>query len=271
MKLLQVTVVFFAVTLFSSCVFMPSMVMGAKKGIDSVKDSFDGLDDLEIEWDSTEVYSYEDDSMNLNEAPTTAETFDFYEIECLEASLYLDKMNVIYVGVDNPCRIFVTNVPNQHIEIETTDNIEVIVQEGGFYTLRASKPGEGSIYVIAGGYEQEYQIQIKGIPNPTIKLGTKKSGEITGAAFKANDRVSCWLEDFDFDTRCAVESFSMTRITQNGVTETIENIGGSYREAAETLKDKAQTGDIYLFENIKQRCPGDSTSRSGNSLVFRIK
>lgn len=271
MKLLKITITLCSIILLSSCVFMPSMIMGAKKGIDSVKDTFEGLDDLEMEWDSTEVYGYEDDSLNLNEAPTMEEEFDFYDVECMEASLYLDKMNIIYVGVDNPCRIFVTNVPNQHIEIEATDNIKVMAQEGGFYTLRASKPGEGSIYVMAGDYEQEYQIRIKRIPNPTIKLGTKDSGEISAAAFKANGGISCWLEDFDFDTRCAVESFLMTRISQNGVTETIENTGGSYREAAKTLKDKAQTGDIYLFENIKQRCPGDGASREGNSLVFRIK
>lgn len=271
MKLLKITILLFTITFLSSCVFMPRMFLGVKKGIDSVKDGFESLDDIDIEWDSTEVYSYEDDSMNLNEAPAVEEEFDYYDVECMEASFYLDKMNVIYVGVDNPCRIFVTNVPNQHIEIEASDNIEVIEKEGGFYSLRASRPGRGTIYVIAGDYEEEYQVRMKRIPDPIAKLGSKGSGEMSAEEFKTQKGIAAWLENFDFEARCQTVSFSMTRITKDGTTETLENKGGRFAEMVTALKDKAQAGDIYLFENIKQRCPGDAASRRSNSLVFRIK
>ncbi|MFK7950913.1 MAG: GldM family protein [Saprospiraceae bacterium] len=271
MKLPKITVLICILIFFSSCVFMPQMFIGVKKSIDSVKDSVEGLDDIMAEIDSAEIYGYKDDSLVFNEAPTKEEAFDFYDVECIEASLYLDKMNVIYIGVDNPCRIFVTNVPNQHIEIETSDNIEVIEKEGGFYTLRASKPGQGVIYVIAGDYEQQYQIRVKRIPDPVAKLGYKDSGEISTTEFKTQKGLAAWLEDFDFEARCKIASFSLTRITKDGIMETIENNGGRYEEATKILKDKATTGDIYLFENVKQRCPGDAASRYGNSLVFRIK
>ena len=273
MRIIKIATLLLTITLLSNCAFMPSMFIGAKKGIDSIKDGFEGFDDLEFEdynWDSTEIYGAED-TFNLNEAPAMEEEFDYYDVDCMEASFYLDKMNVIYIGVDNPCRIFVTNVPNQHIEIEASDNIEVIEQEGGFYSLRASKPGRGTIYVIAGDYEEEYQIRMKRIPNPVTRLGNKDSGEMKTGEFKAHGGLGAWLDNFDFEARCKIASFSLTRIAKDGTTETVENKGGRYEEAAEALKNKATIGDVFLFENVKQRCPGDAASRSGNSLVFRIK
>ena len=271
MKLLQIIALFLIMTLFSNCVFFPSIAMGAKKGFDAFKDTKDALEDLEYELDSAEIYTYEDDSMTVNEAPAMDDNFDFDDVECMEAIFYLDKMNVVYIGVDNPCRIFISDVPNQHIEIEASDNLEVIEQEGGFYNIRANRPGTGTIYVIADDYEQEFQVRMKRIPDPIARLGTKQGGEMRSGEFKAQGGVAAWLDNFDFDARCKIASFSMTRIAADGSRETVENQGARFNELATALKNKATIGDIFLFENVKSRCPGDAATRRGNSMIFRIK
>ena len=43
-----------------------------------------------------------------------------------------------------------------------------------------------------------------------------------------------------------------------------------FGSAAQRLVDMASPGDIYYFENIKARCPGDPAARKINSLVFKI-
>lgn len=274
MRTVNIIILVLAFNLLTGCVFLPSLIIKTKDGIDSVKDSFENLEDLEsnteTELDSTS-YEYEKDTLNLNKAPSLVEEFDFYDVECLESSFFLDKMNVIYIGVDNPCRIFVTNVPNQHIDIETSDNIEVIEKEGGFYTLRASKPGRGYIYVIAGDYEQEYDVRIKRIPSPVARLGNKNGGEISNGEFKAHGGISAWLDNFDFDVKCKAVSYSMTRISKDGTMETIQNKGARFDENSTILKNKATSGDIFLFENIKFQCANDTTLTKGNELIFRIK
>jgi hypothetical protein len=268
MKLLKITTLLLTITLLSNCAFLPSIVMSSKKRFDTLKDNLGEIPPFEEE--ATEEAA-EEDSTYMNEAPEM-ETFDFESVECLQASFFLDKMNVIYVGIENPCRIFVTNVSNEYVEVSSdNENLEIIEKEGGFYTLIANEAGMANITVSAGYYEETYEVQMKQIPNPVAKLGIKEGGNIKISAFKAEKGISAWLVDFDFDTRCMIESYAMTRIAKDGRQETVENEGAEFNNAATLLYEKAQSGDIYIFENIRSKCVGDEESRPINSLVFRIE
>ena len=266
MKILKIIAFFLTITLLSNCAFLPSMLMGTKKRFDNLKDN---LGEMQIP--PYEEESYEDDSTYLNEAPAM-ETFDFESVECIEASFFLDELNVVYVGVENPCRIFVTNVPSQYVEVSSdNEDLQIIEKEGGFYTLIASNPGRAKITVSAGYYEETYEVRLKRVPDPVAKLGIKEGGNMKISEFKAQGGIGAWLMNFDFDTRCTIESYAMTRIAKDGTQETVENEGSRFREAATLLQQKAQSGDIYIFENVRSRCPGDNANRSINSLVFRIE
>jgi hypothetical protein len=266
MKLLKITAFFLTITLLSNCAFLPPMIMKTKRSFDKLKGD---LGEMQIPPSDDEYYEA-DDSTYMNEAPAE-EDFDFEVVECIEASLFLDKMNVVYVGVDNPCRIFVTNIPSQHVEVSSDNEaLKIIEQEGGFYNFIASKPGQAKITVSAGYYEESYEVRMKRIPDPVAKLGIENSGKASVGGFKAQGGIGAWLENFDFDTRCAIESYSMTRIAADGTQEIVENLGSKFNKSAIELQQKAQLGDIYLFENMRLRCSGDNASRSINSLIFRI-
>lgn len=264
MKLLKFTAFFLTITLISNCAFLPSAVMRTrkvKKSIEKFKGDFDVPPPPDF---------YEEDSTYTDEAPAQ-ETFNFGAVECMEASLYLDKMNIVYVGVDNPSRIFVTNVPNRHIEVESdNENLEIIEQEGGFYIFRATQPGRAKVTVKAGYYEEYYDFQMKYIPNPVAKLGNKNSGEIAAGELNAQGGISAWLENFDFDSYCVIKRYTMTRIAKNGSQETVENEGAKFEETTTNLLKVSETGDVYLFENIESKCPGDEENRKINSLIFRV-
>lgn len=252
--------------MLSNCAFLPSMIMGSKRKLDKLKD---GMGEMQIPPYEEEYYG--EDSTYMNEAPAEGE-FDFELVECMEASLFLDEMNVVYVGVDNPCRIFVTNVPSEYVEVSSdNEDLEIIEKEGGFYNLTAKTPGRAKITVTADYYEATYEVRMKRIPDPTARLGVEVSGDIKVGEFKAQGGIGAWLENFDFDARCVIEGYSMTRIAVDGTQETAVNEGSRFREEATLLQQKVQTGDIYLFENVRSKCPGDVVSRSINSLVFRIK
>ncbi len=246
MKVLKVVILFCTVTLLSNCAFLPSMIMQAKKKIGNVKE------DLAPYIEEAPVF---EDSTSLSEEAPAEEDgeaeFYFEDVECMEASFLLDKMNVVYVGVDNPCRIFVTNVPSEYVQVTTTDNLTVEVQEGGFYTLKGTSSGVGQVTVSAGDYEQTYEVRVKEIPLPVAKLGVQNSGTIGVATFKEQEGLRIWFNDFDFDIQYRILSFTITRIAKNGTTQTIENKGAKWSEAAAILVQQAAQGDIYLFENIE--------------------
>jgi hypothetical protein len=79
------------------------------------------------------------------------------------------------------------------------------------------------------------------------------------------------LENFDFDMKCAVQGFSVTRIPRNEPPVSISVLGGVFDENAQRLICAAQPGDMYQFYNIKTRCPGDMIARDVDTMLFTIK
>ena len=79
------------------------------------------------------------------------------------------------------------------------------------------------------------------------------------------------LDNFDFDVKCFITEF---RITRNSLTEerlAATNFGGSYDSESERLVQLAAPKDIYTFTNVRAKCPGDKVSRTLSSLVFEIQ
>jgi hypothetical protein len=63
----------------------------------------------------------------------------------------------------------------------------------------------------------------------------------------------------------------MTRVAKRQDPVDAPNRGARFGAQAARLVKIATPGDIYYFENIKARCPGDPAARKINSLVFKIK
>jgi len=86
--------------------------------------------------------------------------------------------------------------------------------------------------------------------------------------------VNIMLSNFDFDVRCLPGSYSLVRVGKNeDPVEAFmcEKHQGKYSESARKLVDKAQPGDIYYFDQVTCKCPGDMEERKINSLVFKVK
>lgn len=49
------------------------------------------------------------------------------------------------------------------------------------------------------------------------------------------------------------------------------NDGPRYNSKCMGLVNQAKPGDVYYFEDVKARCPGDQAGRPINPLVFSIK
>jgi hypothetical protein len=89
--------------------------------------------------------------------------------------------------------------------------------------------------------------------------------------FKAHGSLVAVLQDFDFDAKCVIVSFTLTRVAKQEDPASIENTGGAFRSTTQTLVNQANHGDVYYFDDIKARCPGDVAGRKIASLVFTIK
>ena len=201
------------------------------------------------------------------------ETFErtfAYEVGERSVTVSADKMNVLYVGVDNPISISAAGVPSHEVKVRA-QGLTLTPTANGRYTATATRPGAGSITVSGGGLEPTtFPYRIKRIPDPVVKLGKKPSGSIGAAEFRAQRGLIPWTEGFDWDARCSVDGFTLTRV-RKGDAARATNRGSRFTDTARQLVEGAQRDDLYYFDAIKVRCPGDAVGRSMPALVFTIR
>ena len=83
-------------------------------------------------------------------------------------AMELSKMNILYIGVENPLNIAVSGVDNSKLQV-SIDNGE-INGSNGEYIITVKEPGEAKITVSADGKELKVsKFRVKSIPVPGIE------------------------------------------------------------------------------------------------------
>ena len=186
----------------------------------------------------------------------------------------LDKMNILYCGIDNPAAILVRGVPEAEVHIQTSENLTLKNERGLWYTLRASAPGEGTITVSGGDLKPvSFRYRIKRIPDPLLRLGGRHGSRTIGnGEFRAQGGLAAVIEDFDIDARCALTSFKMLHLREGRLLAEATNTGARYDATVQPIIDSARPGDTYIFQEVKVRCPGDQAARIlDETLTFVIR
>jgi gliding motility-associated protein GldM len=220
----------------------------------------------------TKKYNVKISVVNPLTKETKSYTGDFeYEVGERSVTVSADKMNVFYVGVDNPVSVVAAGVSSNDLKVNGS-GINLAPAGKGKYTVTASKPGNATITVSGGGLPStQFDFRVKRIPDPIARLGRENSGMLGTGTFKAQGGVGAWLDNFDFEATCKIQTFIMTRVAPRQDAVDAPNSGARFGAAAQRLVDLASPGDTYYFEDIKARCPGDLAARTINSLVFKIK
>jgi gliding motility-associated protein GldM len=203
------------------------------------------------------------------EESKTSSSFE-YEVGVRSATVSADKMNVFYMGVDNPISVAVAGVSSNDVKVNC--NGCKLSGSRGKYTVTASRPGDATINVSGGGLPNTpFKFRVKRIPDPVAKLGNKKDGTMGNGEFKAQRGVIPWLEGFDFDAKCRIQGFNLVKVAKRQDPIASNNPGGTFNQKSLRLVRSAKPGDTYYFENVKAKCPGDPAGRKINSMVFKIK
>lgn len=194
-----------------------------------------------------------------------------YEVGERSVTASAEKMNVFYVGVDNPLSVSAAGVPSGQVNV-SADGLNITKVNNVQYNVRPDRPGRTTISVSGGGLEvTNFEFRIKPIPDPVMMLGNKKGGTISPGELKIYDKLSAVLENFDFDAVCGIKGFEVTRVPKNGDAIYHTNRTGNFDSDTKRILSKSKRGDMVYFEKIKVKCPGDRANRSLSSLVFRVQ
>ncbi|MBP6184865.1 MAG: hypothetical protein KA479_07965 [Saprospiraceae bacterium] len=224
----------------------------------------------------TKKYSVEIQVIN----PLTQEVKSYkkeFEYEVGERSITVsaDKMNVFYIGVENPVSVSAAGVSSNDMQVNISGGGGKIRKVGSAnYIVEVTTPTlECFVSVSASsiGLSDKKLFRVKRIPDPVARLGKESSGSMGNGEFKAQPGVGAFLDNFDFDAKCAIQSFTVTKVPPRQDAIVKNNEGPRYNGDVSNLVNSAKPGDTYYFDEVKARCPGDQVGRKINSMVFKIR
>ncbi|MCO6459878.1 MAG: gliding motility protein GldM [Saprospiraceae bacterium] len=195
-----------------------------------------------------------------------------YEVGLRSATVSPDKMNVFYVGVDNPITVAAAGVSSNDLKVSVTNGTARNTGRGK-YDIRVSDPGATCTVTLSGGglTASSFPFRIKRIPSPVAYIANKLGGALGNGQFAAQRGIEPRLEGFEFDARCEIQGFVMTYVARRQDPVIVTNPGGTFGGKVKELISRAKPGDMYIFDNVKAKCPGDNAGRNINSLSFNIR
>ena len=180
------------------------------------------------------------------------------------AAVMLDKMNVFYIGVDNPVTI---GSPTGWDKTSVSMSGGTISSGTSNRTVRVSSVGKATITVTANGKSISFDFRVKKIPDPVFKVG---SGKIRMASVEFKNQQFCRaeLEQFDFDLKFNVVGATVYFSGANFPNVTTRSISSNSLASLQAEMQKCGPGSVISFDNIKVAGPDGTRSIEGKSIAL---
>jgi gliding motility-associated protein GldM len=200
-----------------------------------------------------------------------------YMVAAPAVAVEAEKMNVFYIGVDNPIAVSAAGVsPTDLIVNATGAGCTKTGGAGGKFVLRFTSPGECEIAVSAktkdGNKPQgpAKKFRVKKIPDPVATVGGKSGNvDMKKMAIASFGGVGALLAGFDFDAKFIVVSFELSAVVKGNL-KSEPCTGNNLSSAAKTILASANVGSKIFFENVKAKGP-DGTIRNIPGVVIKVK
>lgn len=192
------------------------------------------------------------------------------------ATVSADKMNVFYIGVENPVTISVPGVANEKVKIQLTGG-SFVSKGGGKYIIKVEKSAPGSKAIVNVNAEFDGKVKsmgkaefrIKRVPDPVPFIGGVNGGFIDKQTLANAGGVIAKLQDFDFDLQMSVTSFTMQTQKAGDLSPTILARGNKFTPEMLELIRNAKRGQKFWFENIVAQAPDGNRKLPAVNLTIK--
>ncbi len=191
-----------------------------------------------------------------------------YTVAAPFATVSPTKMNVFYIGVDNPIEVSAAGVRGQDMNVSVAGGN--ISGSGGSYVVRVSTAGEATVNVSAKGKSlTSKKFRVKMIPDPVAKVGGKNGGRMNAAEMRVQNGLAAVLENFDFDARFEVISYQVTYVPRRQDPVSAVCNGAYFNSQVQSFQKDMKPGDMVYFEEVRVKGP-DGTTRRIPGIVFTL-
>ena len=181
------------------------------------------------------------------------------------SAVMLDKMNVFYIGVDNPVTIgSPTGWDKTQVHI---DGATISQNNGSNRIVRVTKVGPTNITVTANGKTTSFPFRVKRIPDPVFKIASGKP-RMPSVEFKNQQYCRAELENFDFDLKYAVVGATVYFSGANFPNVAQAQITGNNLAPLDQLIKRCGPGSVVTFDNIKVNGPDGARVIDGKSFAL---
>jgi gliding motility-associated protein GldM len=167
-----------------------------------------------------------------------------------------DKMNVVYLGLDNPISVSVPGIPNERLSV-SANNGTLTATGSGKYNVKVTQGQKLDVNVYATMENGERKsmgtinFRVKKIPKPYAKFGDlTESGTMSKNAVSVQMGLIAFYENFDFNITPKVKSFTMTIFTPNGPID-LNSSNNLFTEEMKVQLKQVRKNQRIMFENIR--------------------
>ena len=184
------------------------------------------------------------------------------------------KMNVLYIGVDNPISISVSGFADNQVFARISQGSLRKVKPGQ-YIARVRKPGKAYISVSVkddkGNSRSmgKQEFRVKRVPDPVPMVAGKRGGYIKKSVLLSQVGIKAELPNFDFDLKFVVKSFTVSA-TIEGFERSKKSNSYRFTPAQLSLIKKVRPGGKVYIENVVAVGP-DGKPRKLGTIALRLK
>jgi gliding motility-associated protein GldM len=185
------------------------------------------------------------------------------------------KMNVFYIGVDNPVSIAVPGIADADLRPTISTGSLTRDASGKGWTVKVPKGDPKAIITIDAMYQGSTrrmgsaEFRVKRVPDPVAEIAGQVEGQIDKNTLLAAKAIIPVMRDFEFDLYFTVTGFRMATII-GGDWVSKRTSGNVFSEEMTSQIQQSRKGQKFFFENIQAIGP-DQVVRSLNPISLEIK
>lgn len=204
---------------------------------------------------------------NTGKTETTNKEISYTVGQPSGAAYVLTKMNVVYIGVDNPLTISGGSAGMEKTSVSFSGG--GLSGSGGSYNIKpgAGAIGEQKLNISVEGKTTSFPIRVKRLPPPSPFVGSYTGGPVPTAAFRAMGGVRAQLVGSDFAANYSIQGYTIGGTVNGQYTE--QAVSGAQWGGNPVIAN-AKPGNLIGIFNIRAVGPDGSPVKL-TEMAFRLQ